>query len=196
MHRILKICCVISIVVFSIVLSGCEKSEDTGFQEISLEELDEEGISGANEEMENQNELKIFVHVCGEVKTPGVYELEAGSRIFEAIEAADGMTKAAAEDSVNQAEILVDGQQLYVPSKEEVQKENDKNSETDDGRVNINKASKDELMTLAGIGEAKADAIIRYREENGAFKSIEEIMEIEGIKEGIFRKIEDQITVS
>mgnify|MGYP003298593930 CR=1 FL=1 len=196
MHRILKICCVISIVVFGGLLSGCEKSEEAEFQDISLEELDVEGTSRANEEIENPDESKIFVHVCGEVKIPGVYELEAGNRIFEAIEAAGGMTKAAAGDSVNQAEILIDGQQLYVPSKEEIQKQNDKTSVTDKGKVNINKASKDELMTLAGIGEAKANAIIRYREENGAFKSIEEIMEIEGIKEGIFRKIEDQITVS
>lgn len=199
MHRILKRCCIVSIVVVSVLLSGCGKSKDMDFQEISLEELDEEGTSGEKEVLSDGTEEtpeKIYVHICGEVKKPGVYELNDGSRIFEAIEAAGGMTKAAAGDSVNQAEALSDGQQLYIPSSAEIQKENLETAEISDGKVNLNKASKEELMTLSGIGEAKAEAIIRYREENGSFRTIEDIMEIEGIKEGVFRKIEDQITVS
>ena len=199
MHRILKRCCIVSIVVVSVLLSGCGKSEDMDFQDISLEELDEEGTSGEKEVLSDGTEEtpeKIYVHICGEVKKPGVYELNDGSRIFEAIEAAGGMTKAAAGDSVNQAEALSDGQQLYIPSSAEIQKENLETAEISDGKVNLNKASKEELMTLSGIGEAKAEAIIRYREENGSFRTIEDIMEIEGIKEGVFRKIEDQITVS
>lgn len=199
MHKILKICCMVSIIVLSVVLSGCEKSEDAEFQEISLEELEEEGTSGVEENVSvdtDEESGKIYVHVCGEVKNPGVYELDSGSRIFEAIEAAGGMTNKIAENAINQAQLLSDGQQVYVPSREEIQNQNDEPAIMDNGKVNINKASKEELMTLSGVGEAKADAIIRYREENGNFKSIEEIMEIEGIKEGVFRKIEDQIIVS
>lgn len=199
MHKNLKICCMVSIIVLSVVLSGCEKSEDAEFQEISLEELEEEGTSGVEENVSvdtDEESGKIYVHVCGKVKNPGVYELDSGSRIFEAIEAAGGMTNKIAENAINQAQLLSDGQQVYVPSREEIQNQNDEPAIMDNGKVNINKASKEELMTLSGVGEAKADAIIRYREENGNFKSIEEIMEIEGIKEGVFRKIEDQITVS
>ena len=194
MRRILKLYGVIFTVVFCVFLSGCGEEEEASFQEIAIEELDEKGTSG--EIKANVTECKkIFVHVCGQVKNPGVYELEEGSRVFEVIEAAGGMTKQAA-DSINQAEVLLDGQQLYVLSKDEVLKSNDGKAEVSDGKVNINRASKEELMELSGIGEAKADAIIRHREERGNFNSIEEIMEIEGIKEGVFRKIEDQITVS
>ena len=138
----------------------------------------------------------IFVHVCGEVVHPGVYELKAGSRVYEAVKAAGGMSENAAQNFLNQAEILEDGQQIYVPSEEEISDTDSENGRTDDGKVNLNQASKEQLMTLPGVGEAKADAIIRYRSEKGDFRSIEEIMEIEGIKEGVFKKIEDWITVS
>lgn len=199
MRRIIKLGCIVLIIVFGSMMSGCEKSGGADFQEVVLEELDEEGTSG-EEKIVSDNagdrEKKMYIHVCGEVETPGVYELNAGSRIFEAIEAAGGMTKTAAENSINQAEFLVDGQQVYIPSEEEVRNQNNETMMMDTGKMNINEASKEELMTLSGIGESKADAIIRYREANGNFKSIEEIMEIEGIKEGVFRKIEDQITVS
>lgn len=140
----------------------------------------------------------IFVHVCGEVCTPGVYELQEGSRIYEALEAAGGMTKDAASVYLNQAEKVSDGQQIVVPSKKDIveQTENMQTAQTEnDGRVNINTASKEELMTLNGIGEVKAEAIIRYREEKGAFHSIEELKEIEGIKDGVFHKVKDQIKV-
>lgn len=198
MRRILKLFYMIVILNFGMMLTGCEVTEEPMFQEISEEELEEEGISGdtLEEKTETDDEEMIFVHVCGAVKNPGVYELKAGSRIYEALEAAGGVTKAAVEDSINQAEILSDGQQLYVTTKEELANQAVHSGTTADGKININSASKEELMTLSGIGEAKADAIIRYRDERGGFKSIEDIMEIEGIKEGVFRKIEKKITVS
>ena len=199
MRRILKLNCIVTIIVLSILISGCGKSQDTGFQEVSLENPDEKGASGEKETVlakDTERVEKIYIHICGEVKHPGVYELNAGSRIFEAVEAAGGFTKKAAQHSVNQAQILSDGQQLYIFSDDEVQNQSAENQGKDQGKVDINRASKEELMTLPGIGESKADAIIRYREERGGFSSIEAIMEIEGIKEGVFRKIEDQITAS
>lgn len=197
MQRMLRKSCVIMMLITVVMFGGCQK-EETVFHDISEEELEEKGVSGDEDGMEKDGIEKegIFVHVCGEVVHPGVYELKAGSRVYEAVKAAGGMSENAAQNFLNQAEILEDGQQIYVPSEEEISDTDSENGRTDDGKVNLNQASKEQLMTLPGVGEAKADAIIRYRSEKGDFRSIEEIMEIEGIKEGVFKKIEDWITVS
>ncbi len=144
----------------------------------------------------------IYVDVCGEVNHPGVYQLTSENRVYEAIEKAGGLTKNAAAVCVNQAEKLTDGQQIYVLSKDEMKDSqgsvgnaSSSGVSASDGRVNLNTASKEELMTLSGIGEVKADAIIRYREEHGSFQSVEDIKKIEGIKDGVFNKIKDCITV-
>lgn len=146
----------------------------------------------------------ICVHVCGQVIRPGVYELEAGGRVFEAIEAAGGMTEEAADNWLNQAERLSDGQQVYVPDKEEalqmgearsVPGINSESSQNADDRVNLNTATKEELMTLSGIGEARAESILAYRTERGGFQSIEEIQQVEGIKSGIYNRIKDKIMI-
>lgn len=175
----------------AVLLAGCGK-EEISFQEVTAEELDEKGVSGESTEAEEM----IYVHVCGQVANPGVYKLSKGSRVYEAIEAAGGLRKEAASEFLNQAQILEDGQQLAVPSKEELKNQEMSGGIGADGKVNLNKATKEELMTLPGIGEAKADAIIRYRDEQGGFQSIEELMEIEGIKEGVFEKVKHQITAS
>lgn len=197
MQRMLRKSCIIMMLITVVMFGGCQK-EETVFHDISEEELEEKGVSGDEDGMEKDGIEKegIFVHVCGEVVHPGVYELKAGSRVYEAVKAAGGMSENAAQNFLNQAEILEDGQQIYVPSEEEISDTDSENGRTDDGKVNLNQASKEQLMTLPGVGEAKADAIIRYRSEKGDFRSIEEIMEIEGIKEGVFKKIEDWITVS
>jgi len=184
----MKMALVLAIVM---MLTGCEQ-EETGFQEVSAEELDEKGESEEKAEVSEN----FFVHVCGQVNEAGVYELPEGSRVYEAIEAAGGLRENAAAESLNQAQSLEDGQQIYVPSKEEILAQETAGGIRSDGKVNLNKANSEELMTLPGIGEAKAEAIIRYREQQGSFKSIEDIMEIEGIKEGVFRKIEGLITIS
>ncbi len=162
----------------------------------------EEEASSEEEAADSAVQEYIYVHVCGEVNAPGVYELPAGSRVYEGIEAAGGMTEEAAPACLNQAQELTDGQQLYVLSVQEAESAGQQGESAvstqaaDDGRVNLNTASKEELMTLNGIGEARADAIIRYREEHGGFTSVEELKEIEGIKDGIFNKVKDQIKVS
>lgn len=156
---------------------------------------------------------EVVVHVCGEVSSPGVYTLPGGSRVYQAIEAAGGFTSDAFEDYLNQANELSDGMKVYVPSKEEISDEEFqqglKTSEahqsvmsslTDSTSmttlVNINTATREDLMTLKGIGESKADKIISYRETQGGFGCIEDIMNIPGIKEGMFNKIKDLITVN
>lgn len=186
------------------ILTGCsgKAGEESGLSEIKgyseASAWDGAGEGALKEgEPEEDSGGSIYVHVCGQVNCPGVYELDKDSRLYEAIAAAGGMTEAAADTCLNHAEILVDGQQVYVPSGEELQASADVSpmQETQDGRVNINTASREELMTLTGIGEAKAGAIIRYREDKGSFKSTEELKEVEGIKDGVYNKVKDQIKV-
>lgn len=148
-----------------------------------------------------------YVHVTGAVAHPGVYQLPAGSRVYQAIEMAGGLTEQASEREINLAEGITDGQKLYIYTREEsealvssgggglVGDIGAENGGTD-ARVNINTADKEELMTLAGIGESKAEAIIAYREENGGFSSPEDIKNISGIKDGVYSKIKDSICVN
>ena len=199
-NRIKMICFTIGLMM-AVLLAGCSGKQDARTVELSeakegsvAEEKVEETEDSAIEENED-----IYVHVCGEVNQPGVYCLPAGSRLYEAIEAAGGLKEGAAAESLNQAQEAKDGQQIYVPSIEKSLKEGvsgeGEPAEASDGKINLNTAAKEQLMTLTGIGEAKAAAIIRYREENGGFQSIEELMEVEGIKEGVFNKIKDQIKI-
>lgn len=153
---------------------------------------------------EESAEAKIFVHVCGAVITPGVYEISEDARVFDAIKMAGGCREDASADSLNLAQSLTDGQRIYVPTKEEVAKglwqgqqttKTDGTGEETVTLVNINTAGKEELMTLPGIGEAKAESILSYRQENGSFGTIEEIKQISGIKDSVFEKIKNRITV-
>ena len=144
------------------------------------------------------------VHVCGEVVNPGIYELPAGSRIYEAVKAAGGFTENASEESVNLASPIEDGVQIRIYSKDEAETLAagaapfdgfEASGEGKEPVVNLNTATKEELMTLSGIGESRAEDIIRYREENGGFQNIEDIMKVSGIKDAAFQKIKDRITV-
>ena len=186
-------------------LAGCggSREEDT-LEEFEISE--EDGAEGKEAPEENPDDTgqtegaAVYVYVCGAVNAPGVYELSGDARVFEALESAGGMTGDASLESVNLARAVVDGEQIYVPTVEEAARGTGVGTESNtkstvQNKVNINTASRDELMTLTGIGEAKAESIIRYREEHGAFKSAGELMEIEGIKEGVFNKIKDDITI-
>ena len=143
---------------------------------------------------EDPHKDEIWVYVCGSVYHPGVYCLDQGSRVFEAIEMAGGMTDEAAEGILNLATQVQDGQQIFVPGVEDVLPNEENDPEEQDGRININTASLQELMSLPGIGETKASAIIAYRNKT-PFRTIEEIMNVSGIKENSFRKIQDLIKV-
>ncbi len=167
---------------------------------------------------------EIQIHVCGAVVSPGVYTLPTGSRLYQAVECAGGMTAEAAADYLNLAGTVADGEKVQVPTKEEVEKgqfpvgsglenqssdsdgtENDTAENDTSGSditggnssalVNINTADAAMLMTLPGIGSAKADSIIAYRTEHKGFQSKEEIMKITGIKQAVYEKIKDLICV-
>ena len=147
----------------------------------------------------------IYVHICGAVNKPGVYEMCANSRVIDIIDKAGGLRKDADNAIVNQAKILEDCEQIYIPYEGEQVNINSSTSnninvvaeskQDAQDKININTASKNELITLPGIGEAKADMILEYRSENGSFSKIEDIMNITGIKEGLFNKISEYITV-
>lgn len=193
-RRHLMIC----VCILLLYLAGCAKEEKSITFEAEQTEVQTEEPE-APEAGETPQE-RIVVYVCGQVTSPGVYELLENSRVADALQAAGGMTTEAAESYWNQAAFLEDGQKIYVPAKEEVASEEPADaaagqSSGQKGKINLNTAEKEELMTLSGVGSAKADAIISYRKEQGGFHSIEEIMEIEGIKEGVFKKIQDKITV-
>ena len=168
---------------------------------------------------ETQPEM-IYVDVCGAVANPGVFQLAAGSRVFQAIEAAGGYLPEAVQNCVNRAGVLTDGQQLYILTQEEMERQGLDPAEMSgasdgqmngsagtgqntgmtaqvqqDNRININTADEAQLTTLTGIGATRAQAIIAYREENGPFAAIEDIMNVQGIKEGTFAKIKDEIVV-
>lgn len=140
-----------------------------------------------------------YVYLCGAVECPGVYEAPAGTRLFQLIEQAGGLLPEAAAESLNLAELVEDGVRVRVPTLEEAAAseggvENEA-AEAADGRLDINTADRGQLMTLPGIGEAKAAAIIAYREAHGAFNAPEELKQVEGIKDGVYRKIEGCIKV-
>ncbi len=137
--------------------------------------------------------ILIAVHVCGAVEEPGVYGLPQGSRIGDAIEAAGGFAEDADRDYLNLALPVEDGTQVRVPSLDESAALRESAAARAARLVDINTAGADELMTLPGIGAARAQAIIDYREANGAFSDISEIMRVSGIKEAAFEKIKDRI---
>ncbi len=147
---------------------------------------------------------KVYIHIVGAVKKPGVYAFDSPPRLVEVVEQAGGFTKDAVKSEVNQAQLVEDGSQIVIESRDGKKKrEEDARERTEaqhsaqgeSDRVNINRATKEELMTLPGIGESKAVSIISYRDANGAFKKIEDIMNITGIKTGVFDKIRDRIEV-
>lgn len=181
-----------------------------------------DGSTGRTElsDASSEEAKTLVVHICGAVSAPGVYELPAGSRIIDAVEAGGGFLPEADEACCNLAEEIVDGCQIYIMTKTEscadgqtekkagIQTSPDSDMQTTDrnvrsnsapalenGLVNLNTADVAALMTLPGIGESRAKAIISYREQHGAFAQIEDIMKISGIKQAAFSKIKDKITV-
>ena len=145
-----------------------------------------------------KEEKTCLVYVCGAVVAPGVYELDDGSRIYEAVELAGGFMEDAAEDVLNLAESVTDGQMIRIPTEEEQEAAGRQGAEADsvaDGKLDLNRADVAALMELPGIGQSKAEAIVGYREEHGSFSRTEDLMKVEGIKEGVFNKIKDRIKV-
>lgn len=156
--------------------------------------IDQEKAVPTASSIESKQEKFIYIQLCGAVENEGVYKVLEGTRVFEVIEKAGGLSPDAAIEVVNQARAIKDGEQIYFPTRNEMVS-GTYTKETMSLLVNINTASKEELMTLPGIGESRALSIIQYREMNNGFQCIEDIMNINGIKEAMFEKIQALITV-
>jgi len=220
-HKNIKTVLIILILLTAGITYSCSRLkniDDTEAQNSGkvFSELSEERISLTAEAGDVTSDAslteqeKVLIHVCGSVVCPGVYECKNGDRVTDAVERAGGFSENAARDFLNLAEPVSDGMKIYVPSADEVRNgsaekifspgdmsvtENMSVRSSEDDKVNINNASKEELMTLSGIGEVRAQSIIDYRNSSGPFKEIEDIRNVSGIKEGSFQKIKDRIRV-
>lgn len=203
----------LSIIAIILIISAGIYVYFKDYSNNNIEELEVENISNEETDKENEEEKgKIKVHISGAVKNEGVIELEEGARLIDGIEKVGGFTEEAYTKDINLASILEDGMKIYVYSKKEMEEgntiENNNNilkneivsnqgstTSTKNEKININKATEEELDTLPGIGESTAKKIIEYREEKGTFKNIEELKEVSGIGDAKFDKIKDLVTV-
>ena len=183
--------------------------------EESYEQLDVISENNQEQNKENvENKLEeidlIIIHIAGEVKNPGIVKIKEGARIADVIEKAGGLTEKANITNINLAYIIEDGQKITIPSEEQdtqeyisndsgegIREQNEKTNTTStkNTTVNINKASKEELQTLQGIGASTAQKIIDYRDQNGNFKQIEDIKNVPGIGDSKFEAIKNNIKI-
>ena len=163
------------------------------------------------EDSEEEETARIYVYVCGAVVKEGVYALPEGARVYEAVEAAGGLQDSADVQQLNMASMLRDEDMICIPRTDVITEariiHGDPNmdsanvgpgrvsAEQQGGRININTAGAEELMKLAGIGQVRANAILDYREQNGPFSDVEEIMRVPGIKASTFEKIKEEIYI-
>lgn len=146
------------------------------------------------EESKTESKLEgeeIYIHISGSVNYPGLIKMKAGQRLFDAIDLAGGMTEEADIDQINLSLILNDQDKIYIPAKGELASFVQGPSSD---LVNINTASKEELISLSGIGDKTAEKIINYRQQS-PFSKKEDLMNVPGIGENKYKEIEDKITI-
>ena len=170
------------VAVVSLVLVAVNRPEPpTGEFSVSADETVDETI-----------EQFLYVHVVGEVAKPGMYQLPIGARLVDAVFAAGGLTEDADNASVNLARELADGEQIIVFS---ISQEGEAAGTTSSGLVSLNRASDKELEELPGIGPALAGRIIAWREANGGFKSVQDLLKVSGIGESLLSGVVDLVTL-
>lgn len=200
-QKIIKIVVILIVGCFAIVYYFLRNSKSSEYENILTSEVI---VSNTSNHEEIKETSKIKVYVTGEVNSPGVIELEEGSRIEDAIQGAGGIKAEANLKQINLAYEVEDGEKIYIPnlSEETEEAEETKTSEgnqvstsNSNGKVNINKASETELTAVLGIGASTAQKIITYRDENGKFKTIEDIKNVSGIGDSKYNSMKDFICV-
>lgn len=198
--------------VFGYISTKSENISKDDLEKIFVESNTNNKIEANNSEENNtlstKSNEKIVVEIKGEVNKPNVYTLDSGSRIYELIDLAGGLTPFGNDKNINKASVLVDGQCIVVGN--EIDEENVQNAvmlsnslnefisseQGKDDRININQATKDDLTKLSGVGSTKAQAIITYRDSVGGFKDIEELKNVDGIGDKTVEKLKDSIRVN
>ena len=191
---LIKIASIVVILLIALIL----RIHDESKADITIE------TEGRENEVEYSEEESvplqvIFVDIGGAVEKPGVYEVTKDTRLFEVVDMAGGLTEDADADQVNQASFVEDGQKIIIPEKGSTGSGDTASAavipaDANNGLININTASADELKTLSGIGDVTAEKIIEYRSSK-SFKSKEDIMSVDGIGSKTYEKIKDRITV-
>lgn len=176
LRKILVLCGAVLLVVagigaFVLRPSPAEKAETTQVVDFSARET----------------EGTLLVYVSGAVKQPGVYEVPAGSRVFDAVKAAGDVVPYADMEAVNMADAVTDGSHIFIPANPE--------EASGAGLININTADAKQLERLPGVGEVIAGRIIAYREEHGSFQTKEDLLKVKSISPGKLEKFADQITL-
>lgn len=187
---------IVVLMVFITILKFDKKDDVISLsEEKTVDETDEKEYEIEDDITKDQEE-SIMIHISGEVYKPGVYEMQKGDRVKDAVDKADGLKKDADIDKINLAKKLEDEEKIYIPAiGEEIENysEDQTNGEKND-KIDINNADKEELMTLNGIGEVLADRIIEYR-ENNKFKTIEDLKNVSGIGDKKFENVKEYIIV-
>lgn len=188
---------IIVLVIAAVLVFGPKGENDKAMQgnqkEITTQEKTETTSEKPVQEKVAQEEF--YADISGCVKSPGIYKIKKGARLFEVIELAGGLTEDADYNGFNQAEKIEDGDKIIIPSKEFSDESGENIGTVTSGKINLNTADVNKLQEIPGIGPSTAEKIISYRQNNGRFHKIEDLMNISGIGEKTFEKMEDKITV-
>lgn len=201
---------IILIIFIAIIIYYLNSNKEVNIEEIKdIENISKNEIKAEENKTEEKNQ--IIVHITGAIKKEGVYKLEENSRITDLVNLAGGLKEDANMSKINLASKLEDGMKINIPSINDPNQNNEINQNNIDinnniiednktnnklkSKININTATKEELDTLPGIGEATAEKIIEYRKKNGKFSNIEELKEVSGIGDSKFENIKNNIEV-
>ena len=198
--KIIKIIITIAVIISAIIYYFSSNRETQDYENLLTDTRIVENKTEEKSETKEKPTMKVYV--VGEVNQPGVIELEEGARIQDAIQGAGGTKPEADLKNINLAYEVSDGEKIYIPNVaeagieeiESVPQNSDSNSSSK-GKVNINKATAEELTSVPGIGASTAQKIVTYREENGKFQAIEDIKKVSGIGDSKYESMKDFIAV-
>ncbi|MEI3613319.1 helix-hairpin-helix domain-containing protein [Pseudogracilibacillus sp. SO30301A] len=198
MIRLIKKYKIIISIVFAIVIGILlMRNQETNELDNLDSEEDQQPIEHLEQESDELIESTIMVDIKGEVEKPGVYEIEQGTRVIDSIDAAGGFTKEADQNQINLAEKVHDEMVLIVPKlgEESTNPSPVVSHQDNEQKIRLNQATKEEIEQLNGIGPAKAQAIIDFREENGMFQQVDDLLQVNGIGEKTLENVKEFIII-